>query len=264
MQGEGWEHWCNYEPDMNNVESHVPNSYVLKFFFAVMLLGIIGFVQFMMKHMLRIFFPLPSEDFVDLCSVTNTSVFIFDMDLHGYYIHGENPSGAADISSKAMKDNLDTEGTGESKIRGLLSDNPNLQTFEIFMPVTIRQQFEMIYNQHQKNFLSNARSTQTATQTGARQKRLVSSLKAIPPGIDIATLITQKDEITEYFVSYIQQVKNYPQKYVRNRSCLQRLTGMPPVRINKMKTPLFLKGKVHFSHIFRSWAKLCPSFFRKA
>jgi len=34
---------------------------------------------------------MASDDFVDLCAVTNTSVFIFDQDLHGYYIHGENP-----------------------------------------------------------------------------------------------------------------------------------------------------------------------------
>ena len=37
--------------------------------------------------------PLPAEEFVDLCSVCNVSIFIFDETLHGYYIHGMNPMG---------------------------------------------------------------------------------------------------------------------------------------------------------------------------
>jgi len=115
---------------------------------------------------------------------------------------------------------LDNEGLGESKIRGLLSELPNLQTFEIYVPIKVRQQYELIYNQKTKNFINNARSTQTAVTQGIRSRRLVDSLKAIPQGIDIGSLIVQKDELTEYFVSYIQQVKNYPQKYVRNATWL--------------------------------------------
>lgn len=241
MQAEGWAHWCNYDPAMNSKETGSPRSQILYFFFSICLLSVIGFVQFVGRHIFKCFLPLRSEDFVDLCSITNTSIFIFDQDLHGYYIHGESPLGQADISAKELKENLDHEGQGEAKIRGLLSEKPRLQTFEIFIPLKVRQQYELIYNQKAKNFLSNARSTQTAVQEGAKRKRLIDSLKAIPSGIDISTLIQQKDELTEYFISYIQQVKNYPQKYVQNRTAIQRLTGMPPANVNKLDSPLFLK-----------------------
>jgi len=39
---------------------------------------------------------------------------------------------------------------------------------------------------------------------------MLDTLKAIPTGVDITEIIGNKDELTEYFVSYIQQVKNYP------------------------------------------------------
>ena len=76
-------------------------------------------------------------------------------------------------------------------------------------------------------------------------------LKAIPPGIDISNLIEKRDELSEYFISYIQQVKNYPQKYVRNRTFLQKLTGLPPAIMSKLETPLFLKDPgMHFTNVF--------------
>lgn len=42
--------------------------------------------------------PMPYEDFVDLCAISNISLIIFDEALHGYYIHGMNPFGQAEGS----------------------------------------------------------------------------------------------------------------------------------------------------------------------
>ncbi len=111
---------------MSSEKAKSPDSQVLYFFLSVLLMGVIGFVQYLSRYVLKFLFPLKSEDFVDLCSITNTSVFIFDQDLHGYYIHGESPAGAADISATQLKQNLDNEASSESKIRGLLSELPNL------------------------------------------------------------------------------------------------------------------------------------------
>jgi meckelin len=100
MQGEGWQFWSNYDSNFNDVKTNSPNSYILYYFQSTLTLGIIAFVQYLLKQGLRFVFPLPYETFVDLCCIANTSVFIFDADLHGYYIHGENPSGQADVSAK--------------------------------------------------------------------------------------------------------------------------------------------------------------------
>jgi meckelin len=48
-------------------------------------------------------------NFVDLCSVANISVIIFNEDLNGYYIHGKSPYGAADVNSLNLRLNLEGE-----------------------------------------------------------------------------------------------------------------------------------------------------------
>jgi len=58
--------------------------------------------QLVFRRLFNIWFPLPIEDFVDLCSVANISLFILDDNLHGYYIHGENPFGFSEGSSEHL------------------------------------------------------------------------------------------------------------------------------------------------------------------
>lgn len=50
------------------------------------------------RNLVKIWFPLPAEDFVDLCTMTNISILIFNEYLHGYYIHGMHPLGQAEGS----------------------------------------------------------------------------------------------------------------------------------------------------------------------
>ena len=54
----------------------------------------------------------PVRQFVDLCSVTNTSVFILENSLYGYYIHGRSVHGCADTGMHEMLDNLKREEVG--------------------------------------------------------------------------------------------------------------------------------------------------------
>ena len=98
MQAEGFENWCNYDPSLSLEPTNSPNSYILKYFLGTILLFVIGYVQYLVRIIFKFIIPLPSQDFVDLCSVTNISVFIFDSDIHGFYIHGESPAGQADVS----------------------------------------------------------------------------------------------------------------------------------------------------------------------
>jgi len=45
---------------------------------------------------------LPYQNFVDLCSMTNISLLMFDETFHGYYIHGRSPYGQAEISTEKL------------------------------------------------------------------------------------------------------------------------------------------------------------------
>ena len=58
-----------------------------------MLLLLIGATQYAVTYVFKGLFPLKIEEFIDLCSVTNISLLIFNNSFHGYYIHGRSPFG---------------------------------------------------------------------------------------------------------------------------------------------------------------------------
>ena len=89
---------------------------------------------------MKVWFPLKVDEFTDLCSVSNISVFILHDALHGYYVHGKSPYyGLADLNAEDLKRALDMEKEGGGTTRGLiLGDRTALQTFEIFIPVEMR------------------------------------------------------------------------------------------------------------------------------
>jgi hypothetical protein len=95
---------------------------------------LIGIAQYLLRFLIKIWKPLPYEDFTDLCSISNISVLMFDDQYKGYYIHGRSPYGQSEVSSSDLIKSLEYEMTGQAQQRGLTSDDPNLQTFEIFMP----------------------------------------------------------------------------------------------------------------------------------
>jgi hypothetical protein len=72
----------------------------------------IGIAQFVLRHLVKIWFPLPFEEFTDLCAICNTSVLMFDSDFKGYYIHGRSPYGQAEVSSSDLIKSLEYESLG--------------------------------------------------------------------------------------------------------------------------------------------------------
>jgi len=58
------------------------------------------------------FFQHQIQQFVDLCSTANVSVFVLETDLFGYYIHGRSVHGRADTGLREMHENFSREEVG--------------------------------------------------------------------------------------------------------------------------------------------------------
>ncbi|CAF0975869.1 unnamed protein product [Adineta ricciae] len=86
-------------------------------------------------------------NFVDLCSVSNISVFILDHIRHGYYIHGRSPHGTTDVNMKDMLMNLDRESRMMSGTRGL-QDNSSDQIFIMKINRSFRMQYEALFRKY--------------------------------------------------------------------------------------------------------------------
>lgn len=93
MDGLGWRYLANQTPELETKESSSPYNYVLNFFVTAIILHIIGVVQYILRYAIKLWNPLPVEEFTDLCAISNISVLMFDSDFRGYYIHGRSPYG---------------------------------------------------------------------------------------------------------------------------------------------------------------------------
>jgi meckelin len=83
-------------------------------------------------------------NFVDLCSVSNISVFILDQNHHGYYIHGRSPHGITDVNLKDMIMNLERESRMLSGTRGLEA-NSTEQIFIMKINRSFRIQYDLLF-----------------------------------------------------------------------------------------------------------------------
>ena len=133
-EGFGYKNWSLMEPTLSTLKSDSPESHPLNFFVITCIVFGIGAIQYVLTMLIALKYPPPYVEFVDLCAVANISVIMFNEDLNGWYIHGKSPSGAADVSSERLRLNLEAEAQGNATIRGLTTSHPDAQTFEIFLP----------------------------------------------------------------------------------------------------------------------------------
>ncbi|XP_075682080.1 meckelin isoform X2 [Rhinoderma darwinii] len=90
------------------------------------------------------------RQFVDLCSMSNISVFILSHRCYGYYIHGRSVHGHSDTNMEEMNSNLKREAENMCSQRGL-QPNTDIQTFQISISSRTRTQFDRIND----NFIKN-------------------------------------------------------------------------------------------------------------
>ncbi len=144
----------------------------------------------MIRYVLSRPFSLPHTNFVDLCSMCNISVLMFDETFHGYYIHGRSPYGQAEISTEKLLKALNFEAAGQATIRGISDEDPDMQTFEIFIPVTLMKHYRTSYLQEVTQNIQK-KETENTQMYNAVQKSIYRS-PAVPIGLNLEDLDTSR------------------------------------------------------------------------
>ena len=83
------------------IENEIFSSKFINFF----CLGLIQYLVYVLFY--QRFIEDPLLNFIDLCSVSNISVFMLADNLYGYYIHGRSPHGTTDVNMRDMVLNLE-------------------------------------------------------------------------------------------------------------------------------------------------------------
>ncbi|XP_045437267.1 meckelin isoform X2 [Pipistrellus kuhlii] len=122
-----------------------PYSRILRYAVSSALWLVIGMIQIVF---FAVFYERFIEDkirqFVDLCSMSNISVFLLSHKCFGYYIHGRSVHGHADTNMEEMNMNLKREAENLCSQRGLVP-NTEGQTFQIAISSQMRQHYDRIH-----------------------------------------------------------------------------------------------------------------------
>ncbi|CAF0727533.1 unnamed protein product [Adineta steineri] len=141
-------------------------------------------------------------NFIDLCSVSNISVFILDQNRHGYYIHGRSPHGTTDVNMKDMLMNLERESRMLSGTRGLQA-NSTEQIFIMKINRTFRMQYDLLFRKY-SDFVGPRRSK--------KDKEHYTDV-----------LLESYRNLNSFLCSYIDHSLPAHEYYVRNRYLVEKL-----------------------------------------
>ena len=109
LKGCQWRYTASSYPNIRALEPTTVNPILLFAIDSLVLLFVI-LIQFLFKTLIyNRFFRNKLLQFVDVLSVANISVLIFDELCHGYYIHGRSVHGTSDLNMDELNHNLRKE-----------------------------------------------------------------------------------------------------------------------------------------------------------
>lgn len=83
------------------------------------------------------YFKNSIQQFVDICSIANVSVFMWLFESYGFYIHGRSPHGFSDTDMCTMMLQLRREENNLCGRRGLMLSSEQ-QTYSFLVPRKVR------------------------------------------------------------------------------------------------------------------------------
>ena len=176
---------------------------MLHFFVTALIIYAIGIIQYVFWYLppVRNNFPMKHDEFTDLCSIANISVLMFDETYHGYYIHGRSPYGQAEVSIEMLKLALDFEESGKAHMRGISETEPEMQTFEIFIPEKLLNHYKADFLKTIEQEIQNKNTDNTSTYNPVQ--KAFNRTPAIPLGLDIEKLESSRRIMNKLMMNYV-------------------------------------------------------------
>ncbi|XP_046498606.1 meckelin isoform X3 [Equus quagga] len=198
--------------DSSSSLSRSPSSYVapysriLRYAVSSALWLVIGIIQIVF---FAVFYERFIEDkirqFVDLCCMSNISVFLLSHKCFGYYIHGRSVHGHADTNMEEMNMNLKREAESLCSQRGLVP-NTDGQTFQIAISSQMRQHYDRIH--------------ETLTRKNGPARLLSSSASTFEQSIKAY------HTMNKFLGSFIDHVHKEMDYFIKDKLLLERILGM--------------------------------------
>ncbi|XP_075405605.1 meckelin isoform X2 [Tenrec ecaudatus] len=183
-----------------------PCSRILRYAVSAALWLVIGILQIMFfAGFYERFIEDKIRQFVDLCCMSNISVFVLSHKCFGYYIHGRSVHGHADTNMEEMNMNLKREAENLCSQRGLVP-NTDGQTFQIAISSQMRQHYDRIHE-------SLTRKNGPARLLSSSASTFEQSIKAY-------------HAMNKFLGSFIDHVHKEMDYFIKDKLLFERILGM--------------------------------------
>ena len=210
-------------PDDDRLEN-APTNFILRNFIASIIVLASVSIELVVVKILQIWIPLKKQEFMDLCSVSNISVFILDEYLHGYYIHGLSPFLKADVNYDELFGYLNQESTNATRSRGLENDNieehNKNQSYEMYLSHVMRTIYDGLYIIQTESMMIKGVNSQNYFKKSRLGKRLFRNF-----------LNFEKDQtlldnyMNNQLKSKLELVSSDVKRYITEKNFCQRILG---------------------------------------
>ncbi|CAH0381316.1 unnamed protein product [Bemisia tabaci] len=144
----GVEHWALAHPKLflsvPNTQKNTPYSDTLRFALGVSIFIAVYLLQyFFIVCIYERYIKNEIQQFIDVCSIANISVFILAFENYGYYIHGRSVHGFADTDMYTIISQLCREEEDLVAHRGLIPASDQ-QTFQMYIPPQLRAYYSQV------------------------------------------------------------------------------------------------------------------------
>ncbi|XP_069847161.1 meckelin isoform X1 [Dipodomys merriami] len=190
----------------NSSDYLAPYSRILRYAVSIALWLVIGIMQIVyFAAFYERFIEDKIRQFVDLCSMSNISVFLLSHRCFGYYIHGRSVHGHADTNMEEMNVNLKREAENLCSQRGLVP-NTDGQTFQIAVSSQMRQHYDRIH--------------EILTRKNGPARLLSSSANTFEQSIKAYHMMNK------FLGSFIDHVHKEMDYFIKDKLLLERILGM--------------------------------------
>ncbi|XP_067004734.2 meckelin [Anabrus simplex] len=170
----GIEHWATADPELHTDPAEYmaisPPSLVCRLAVGFLVYILVYFLQFLfVKGLYERYIKNKIQQFIDICSLANISVFILSLENFGYYVHGRSAHGFADTDMQTLLIQLQREEDDLCGHRGLLPGTDH-QTFQMVVPLQLRSYYRKVMSPISSIMTSSKRLSTAGGGGGLRSK----------------------------------------------------------------------------------------------
>ncbi|EDS39735.1 conserved hypothetical protein [Culex quinquefasciatus] len=154
------------------------------------------------------------QQFIDVASLANISVFILCMESYGFYIHGRSPHGFSDTDMCSMILQFKREEDNLCGNRGLLPGSEQ-QTYSILVPKNLRAFYDKL--------IAPLRNSNFGPHQHLNQTHLVGSAKLSNSGFNFEKTILTYYNVNRFFAAFVDHALKDLDYIIQERSILENV-----------------------------------------